>query len=193
MVRRRRAMLPNRRGRTQPRLGTAVRLPRQLQRRVAKGDGSSQSHPPEAPGTSGLARQHLAAPEGVDPPQPRQELVPTGAVLVHHPSLMNTGEGCRTLASQSDAEAGPALSVNELQLGKPSAMPGRTSHSHRSNGLRKRPSFSKVLANSNPVQRSPCGHRACLQRGRARRQAIRLRVEDRRQRPAFLWSVSRLM
>jgi hypothetical protein len=43
----------------------------------------------------------------------------TGANLVHHPSLMNTGEGCGAVASRSDAEASLILSANELRLGKP--------------------------------------------------------------------------
>ena len=42
--------------RTQPRLGAAVRLPWQLQRGMAEGDASSQSHPPEATGVSRLVR-----------------------------------------------------------------------------------------------------------------------------------------
>ena len=39
--------------------------------------------------------------------------------LVHHPSLMNAGEGCRAAASRRDAKAGLILSANELRLGKP--------------------------------------------------------------------------
>ena len=33
------------------------------------------------------------SPKFVDRPQPARHLVPTGAVLVHYPSLMNAGEG----------------------------------------------------------------------------------------------------
>ena len=47
VVRRRRAAVPDRGRRAQPRLGTAVRLPRQLRRRVAEGDGGRSP-----PGTS---------------------------------------------------------------------------------------------------------------------------------------------
>ena len=39
--------------------------------------------------------------------------------LVHHPSLMNAGEGCRAVALLRNAEAGLLLSLNELRLGKP--------------------------------------------------------------------------
>src|SRR5687767_314210 len=70
MVRRCGQMFPDCRRRTQQRVGTAVRLPRQLQRRVAEGDGSSRAHPPEAPGTAGLTSQPPGRLEDVEPPQP---------------------------------------------------------------------------------------------------------------------------
>jgi len=50
-------------------------------------------------------------------PEPRPEAVPIPEGWVHHPSLMIAGEGCRAVASQSDAEAGLLLSPNELRLG----------------------------------------------------------------------------
>jgi hypothetical protein len=42
----------------------------------------------------------------VNSAQQDRNLVPNGAVLVHHPSLVNAGEGCRAVASRCDAEAG---------------------------------------------------------------------------------------
>ena len=57
-------------------------------------------------------------PKRVDRPQPSGDPVPTGAVLVHHPSLMNAGEGCRAVASRAtQRRARPPW--NELRLGKP--------------------------------------------------------------------------
>lgn len=43
----------------------------------------------------------------LNPPQPADHWVPTGAVLVHHPSLMNAGEGCRAVASRPRRAGGP--------------------------------------------------------------------------------------
>src|SRR2546428_11271801 len=85
MVRRRGAMLPNYRGRSQPCLGTAIWLLRQLQRRMAEGDRGSQSHPPEASGVSRLGRAGFISPESIDPPQPEPDLVLAGQPLVQAP------------------------------------------------------------------------------------------------------------
>ena len=46
----------------------------------------------------------------IDLSKPSRDLVPTGAVLGHHPPLMNAGGGCRAVASQSDAKAGLSAS-----------------------------------------------------------------------------------
>jgi putative endonuclease len=55
--------------------------------------------------------------EVFDLAHPAGQWVPSGENLGHHPSLMNAGEGCRAVASRSDAVAGLVPSLNELRLG----------------------------------------------------------------------------
>ena len=57
--------------------------------------------------------------QAIDLMKPAEEWVPTRAVLVHHPSLMNAGEECRAVALLRNAEAGPHPVLHELRLGKP--------------------------------------------------------------------------
>jgi hypothetical protein len=52
----------------------------------AAGGGISQSHPPEAPGTAGLASNPVPTSQGVDLPQPRQKLVQLRRIRAFVPS-----------------------------------------------------------------------------------------------------------
>jgi hypothetical protein len=73
-----------------------------------KGAPVRRSDLAEPCGKQSLRYTPKAGSNGVNPSQPDADVVPTDANLVHHPSLMNAGEGCRAGASQSDAKAGPS-------------------------------------------------------------------------------------